>query len=196
MAGRSGADETVALIQTGHATTKREPGISGRLMKGEEGTTKTLTKTTRSACDATKGRTRGRFARVMRRRRSTARTTCRSTAAATRGMKEVGTTRGVYGRLFGVLAWVERVIEGEVLRRARRGELGRETLICGNDTTGASGPARRKLASTPLVDSWETANCLPTRDTVGNRFPIGKVKATNLQTTRRERERERERDPR
>lgn len=64
MAGRSGADEAVALIQTGHATAKREPGISGRLMNGEEGTTKTLTKTTRSACDATKGRTRGRFARV------------------------------------------------------------------------------------------------------------------------------------
>jgi hypothetical protein len=47
MAGRFGADEAVALIQTGHATTKREPGISGRLMKGEEGTTKALTKTTR-----------------------------------------------------------------------------------------------------------------------------------------------------
>lgn len=64
MAGRFGADEAVALIKTGHATTKREPGISGLLMNGEEGTTKTLTKTTRSACDATKGQTKGRFARV------------------------------------------------------------------------------------------------------------------------------------
>jgi hypothetical protein len=73
-------------------------------------------------------------------------------------MKEVGTTHGVYGRLFGVLAWVERVIDGEVLRTGRRGESGRETLICGNDTTRGQRASEAK-----------TCQHSSTRRLVGNR---------------------------
>ena len=181
MAGIPDGDEAVALIQTGHATAKREPGISNIPMNGEEGITKTLTKTTtdRRAMQQ-KVEQKGDLHGKERRRRSTARTTCRSTAAVTRGMKEVGTTHGVYGRLFGVLAWVEMGDRWGGASKRRRGERGERLLYAGTTRHEASGPARRKdTASTAaLVDSWETT------------FPIGKVKQQT--TTRRESERSKE----
>lgn len=77
-------------------------------------------------------------------------------------------------------------------RRGRRGGLRRETLICENDTTRgqrASEAKRHCQHSTTrrLVGNRQLSPDLRHR---GNRFPIGKVKATNLQTTRRERERD------
>jgi hypothetical protein len=115
-------------------------------------------------------------------------------------MKEVGTTHGVYGRLFGVLAWVERVIDGEVLRTGRRGGLGERLLYAGTTRPGPAGQRGEKIlpaqqhSSTRgkpptvsrLADSWETTR---------SRFPIGKVKADKL-ANNKERKRETLDDPR